>query len=172
MKTNKIVATPRSYFHQSKSLRSSGQHESQEQMHARLLRESVRIGSSKRCGRPRKNPQPVTGKIHRFLVKKHLKLNALTWNYFISVVKERFENIFDLEEEEDTRTGRVQVIQTSITSSCSSSKSIQKNFHVKYDDEHQENDTLGAQADKLEQLRKKVTTFVPISCQAIQTSDH
>ena len=101
------------------------------------------------------------------LVKKHLKPNALTWNHFISVVKERFENIFDLEEEEDTRTGRVQVIQTSISSSCSSSKSI-----VKYDDEHQENDTLGAQADKLEQLRKKVTTLVPISCQAIQTSDH
>ena len=101
------------------------------------------------------------------LVRKHLKLNALTWNHFISVVKERFENIFDLEEEEDTRTGRVQVIQTSITSSCSSSKSI-----VKYEDEHQENDTLGAQADKLEQLRKKVTTFVLISCQAIQTSDH
>ena len=92
------------------------------------------------------------------LVRKHLKLNALTWNHFISVVKERFENIFDLEEEEDTRTGRVQVIQTSITSRCSSSKSTQ-NIHVKYEDEHQENDTLGAQADKLEQLRKKVTAI-------------
>ena len=101
------------------------------------------------------------------LVRNHLELNVLTWYHFISVVKERFENIFDLEEEEDTRTGRVQVIQTSITSSCSSSKSI-----VKYEDEHQENDTLGAQADKLEQLRKKVTTHVSISCQAIQTSDH
>ena len=57
--------------------------ESQEQMHERLLKESVRIGTARRCGRPSKDPA------------KDKKPQ-----------KERFENIFDLDEED-----RIQVIE-------------------------------------------------------------
>ena len=52
-------------------------------MHERLLKESVRIGSARRCGRPSKDPARD---------KKPQK--------------QRFENIFDLDDED-----RIQVIE-------------------------------------------------------------
>ena len=68
---------------------STSEAESQEQMHERLLKESVRIGSARRCGRPSKDPARD---------KKPQK--------------QRFENIFDLDDED-----RIQVIEAKQESS-------------------------------------------------------